>query len=273
MAAMRWPQAVAHCASRGEAYVIATVLATSGSTPRDPGAKLVVTSDAVHDTLGGGQLEYLVIEEARRLLAEGRAQQTIQHFPLAAAALQCCGGSMTVLLEAFAAASLQVTVFGAGHVGREVVRLLADLQARVTWLDNRPDAADAGATVCEDPVAWVREQAPKGHALVLTHDHQLDYALIRALLDGGLRSIGLIGSSTKWQRFAARLAQEGLGAADLAMVRCPVGVPDVARKEPLAVALSIVTELLQLEERAAAPSGLSWRQVKSALVQTQDKSS
>ncbi len=263
---LRWSDAAALCAGRGEAYVLATVLATSGSTPRDAGAKLVVTGAAVHDTLGGGQLEWLVIEEARRLLAEGGAQQRIQHFPLAAAALQCCGGSMTVLFEAFAASTLSVTVFGAGHVGREVVRLLQELQAQVTWLDNRADAAIGGALLCEDPVGWVRGRRPQGHQLILTHDHQLDYELVAALLCAGARSVGLIGSTTKWQRFAARLAQDGFTATDLAMVRCPVGVPDVARKEPLAVALSIVTELLQLEERAAAPQGLSWQQVKSALV-------
>ena len=262
----RWFEASADLPRRGEAFVVATILATTGSTPRNPGAKIVVSADGVHDTLGGGQLEHLVIDEARHLLDEALDAQAIRQFPLAAAALQCCGGSVTVLYESFAPA-FAVTVFGAGYVGREVVRLLRDLDVRVTWLDNRALADEVGATRCDAPVAWVMEEADVGHALVLTHDHQLDFELVGALLRRSARSIGLIGSTTKWRRFSDRLNRDGFAAEDIARVRCPVGTP-LARKEPLAVALSIVTELLSLEERPPRTDRLTWRQIKTALVQT-----
>lgn len=262
----RWFEAIAALAERGDGFVVATILASSGSTPRNPGAKLVVSAQGVHDTLGGGQFELLVIDEARQLLAAARDQQSLRHFPLAAAALQCCGGSVTVLYESFAPA-FAVTVFGAGHVGREVVRLLRELDVRVTWVDGRALADEVGAIRCTDPVAWLDAQSKVDHALVLTHDHQLDYELVSALLRRPAPSIGLIGSATKWQRFAARLSRDGFEAQALERVRCPIGMP-LARKEPLAVAMSIVTELLQLEERSPGAERLTWRQIKTALVQT-----
>ena len=99
----------------------------------------------------------------------------------------------------------------------------------------------------------------------MSHSHDLDYELVHACLRQQRMSIGLIGSTTKWQRFQARLRRDGVADAQLARVRCPVGVADVKRKEPYAVALSIVTQLLQLEPLVETRS-LTWQQVKSSLV-------
>ena len=114
---MKWQSALAHVAAAHEDHVLVTVLATIGSAPRDAGAKMVVTTAGVEDTIGGGQLEQMVINQARALLDGQQGGQTIQHYPLAAAAEQCCGGSVTVLFEAYVY-RLKVAVFGAGYVGR-----------------------------------------------------------------------------------------------------------------------------------------------------------
>ena len=97
--------------------MLATVLETKGSTPRDRGAKMVVTEDTVFDTIGGGKLEQLVIDAAREALKLKVKTQQLEHFPLAGKAQQCCGGSVAVLLETFPVARLAVTIFGAGHIG------------------------------------------------------------------------------------------------------------------------------------------------------------
>ena len=86
-------------------------------------------------------------------------------------------------------------------------------------------------------------------------------------LIAGFVSIGLIGSDTKWQRFQARLLRDGFAHADLARVRSPIGVEGISRKDPPAVAVSIVAQLLQLQSATGkADATLSWRQIKSTLV-------
>lgn len=279
---MHWHKAISELAGRGERYVVATVLATSGSAPRPAGTKMVVAGNAEHDTLGGGQLEHLVIARSRKLLERGSTTQHIEHFPLAAAALQCCGGSVTVLFECFAEPGLQVAVFGAGHIGARVVGLLEELGAGIRWIDDAtktPEgdlATDARTTLCERsmaPVETINTLAPNTHVVIVSHDHQLDYELLVTALRRGLdtfASVGVIGSHTKWERFSARLEQQGFGAEAINRIRCPLGTGSATDKQPTAIAIAIVAELLSLagaaEQKAANESALTWRQVKSALV-------
>ena len=94
---LNWAEAISICHQGKQGFVLATVLETKGSTPRDRGAKMVVTEDAVFDTIGGGKLEQLVIDAAREALKLKVKTQQLEHFPLAGKAQQCCGGSVAVL--------------------------------------------------------------------------------------------------------------------------------------------------------------------------------
>lgn len=269
---MHWHRAVAECAAEGRPYVIATVLATSGSAPREGGTKMVITRHQAYDTIGGGQFEHLVMERARAQLKAGHTGASVHHFPLAAAATQCCGGSVTVLLETFGAPALQVAVFGAGHVGRRVIRLLADLDAQLQWFDARDDVASESGIRCLplDMDTAIGAITADHEVLIVTHDHQLDFELVLALLTRTTVDIGLIGSATKWQRFAARLRARGLTDAQLQRVRCPVGDPSVPGKQPMAIAISMVAELLQRRGPApAARQPLRWQQIRQTLVRSE----
>ena len=286
---MHWHKAISTFATAGQPYVVATVLATSGSAPRPAGTKMVIADNSEHDTLGGGQLEHLVIAKSRELLGAQTSRQHIQHFPLAAAALQCCGGSVTVLFECFAAPALNIAVFGAGHIGQRVVGLLEELGARITWTDDAsrtPEGDLAPAervTLCHrvaTPTNTVTELAEQTHVVIVTHDHQLDYALLVSALQRGRQhfaSLGVIGSNTKWQRFRARLINDGFALDDINQIRCPLGAGSATDKQPTAIAIAIVAELLNIsgaadsahQTRQASHSDLSWQQIKSALVQEQ----
>ena len=93
MTLFNWSAAIQHCQQSGSAYVIATIINTQGSTPRDGGSKMVIAADATYDTIGGGQLEFLLVQQARELLAQNKNCQVLKAIPLAAEAAQCCGGS------------------------------------------------------------------------------------------------------------------------------------------------------------------------------------
>ncbi len=251
MTVKRWFDAVQHCEQTGIAYVLATILGTTGSTPRDPGSKMVITADTTFDTLGGGHLELDITNKARALLDNGIAANHVEHFPLGARLGQCCGGSVTVVLECFVQPGLNLALFGAGHVAQALVTILGSLPGPVRWIDNRPDMepettpANVRFVLEEDPVDFVETLPANSQVLILTHSHALDFELVKAALQRKDCSyIGCIGSLTKAERFRARLKQRGLLQGDIAQLVCPVGHQDIPGKLPMEVAVSIAAQLI-----------------------------
>ncbi|QTP59193.1 xanthine dehydrogenase accessory protein XdhC [Billgrantia antri] len=253
-----WHEALHRLQSEGLPHALATVVTSAGSTPREPGARMVITEDAVCDTLGGGTFEFQVIDAAREKLARGESGMSLEAFALGGRSGQCCGGFVNVLLEVFPGSAATLAIFGAGHVGNELVRLAAPLPWRVLWHDSRDGAfpawtEDQPRLACRhapDPQAAVAALPAGSHALVLTHDHAEDRQLVDALLKrGDMASIGLIGSKSKWASFRSRLTDAGHDAAALATVRCPIGTAcggTGGDKTPYAIALAAMAELLPL---------------------------
>lgn len=242
---------LAELARAGEACILVTVAAIAGSTPREAGAKMVVTRDAIIGTIGGGQLEFQAIETARGLLDAGQTTPVLSQVPLGPAAQQCCGGHVALLYEPILAPRLRLALFGAGHVARALVAKLADTPVRVTWIDPRRDEfpadmpANTTAIVTEKPLDAVARLAPGTHVLVMTHSHALDEALVAAVLRRRDAAwIGLIGSASKRARFFHRLRDQGFTAEDLARVTCPIGIPGVTGKEPGVIAIAVAAQLL-----------------------------
>ncbi|WP_020405631.1 xanthine dehydrogenase accessory protein XdhC [Hahella ganghwensis] len=275
MKAINWIDAAKSLQHKGEPHVLVTLLGCTGSTPRDQGSKMVVSTDKSYDTIGGGQLEFSVIQKARELMTDTEAKQVIQHFPLAAALAQCCGGSATVLLEYVPGCHFRVALFGAGHVAKSLVQILGGLPCKVSWIDERADQFPASypdnitPVVAASPVDRLAELPDGSDILILTHNHQLDFELCKAALDhGGLRHIGLIGSKTKAERFAMRLDREGYGRDQIEQIVCPVGSLSVPGKLPMEVAVSIAAQLIAIENselEKPVRRGLSWNHLKNQL--------
>ncbi len=275
MKRLNWAQAINHCQQAGRGYVIATVVQAQGSTPRDGGSKMVIDAERSYDTLGGGQLEFMVQQSAREMLVRNEAAQTLQPFHLAAQANQCCGGAVTVMLECFPACDWQLTIFGAGHVAKALLAIVGELPMQVRVIDSRPSMLDGALPancrfdVCEDPVAEVANLPDNGWVLLLTHDHQLDYALCLALLQAPRwRFLGLIGSQTKAARFRRRLAHAGIDDDTLERMVSPVGLPEVQGKLPMEVAVSIVAQLQSLyyqNIKRPKTQTESWKTIKKLL--------
>ncbi|MCK0743609.1 xanthine dehydrogenase accessory protein XdhC [Chromohalobacter nigrandesensis] len=279
-----WHSALHRLQVEAAPHVLISVVGAEGSTPREPGAKMVVTAETSHDTLGGGRFEYQAIACARDMLAaSARGEQTttprLEAFPLGGRSGQCCGGHVSLLFECFAGAEQHIAIFGAGHVAQALVPLLTPLGWRIHWFDSRADAFAALAPsprvdcqhLDESAIASAIERALENlphavHALVMTHDHTQDRRLIDALLGhDGVASIGLIGSQSKWASFQRPLGEAGHDATALARVRCPIGIPGAGGKRPYEIALAIAAELLtfapaetQASQRGVTPT--TWRQ-------------
>lgn len=259
---MDWVDALARLRDRDEPCVLVTVTSVRGHAPRDPGAKMVVSATGLWGSVGGGNLEATAVQRARAMLADGVTVLETAGFGLSEHVptehgRQCCGGEVQLLLEPVPVRAT-VAVFGLGHVGYELARILSRLELRLVLVDTRAgrlteeqradlDSGPATVTVLR-PVApeTVLADLPAGaHLLVLTHDHAEDLAILDAALRRpGWGSVGLIGSAAKWARFRRRLLHEGHPARLVDAIRCPIGVPGVAGKEPAVIAVSVAAELL-----------------------------
>lgn len=275
MAILNWSAAIQHCQQSGSGYVIATIINTQGSTPRDGGSKMVITTDATYDTIGGGQLEFILVQQARELLAQNKTCQILKPIPLAAEAAQCCGGNVTVMLEAFAACNWQIALFGAGHVCQSLVTILAGLPCQVRVIDNRRELmtnnlpANCRYEFYADPTEAIGQLPDGAWSIIFTHDHTLDFALCKTLLaDQRCAYMGMIGSQTKALRFRKRLADAGFAAQEIEKMHSPIGLPEVKGKLPMEVAVSIAAQLQGLYyQRVPVQSGssTSWREIKTIM--------
>jgi xanthine dehydrogenase accessory factor len=336
--------------------VLVVVTQVSGSAPRESGAAMIVTRDALAGTIGGGQLEHEATRIAREALAQDDASTFVVRFPLAARVGQCCGGVATLafaVIERPARAWLDVArtcvragaafalvgrigsgaaaqprlvvttddargslgssaldsaavtlararlaagtagalllplpgerdaslvvhlvrpdpfpvrIFGNGHVARALVQVLGVLPAQVRWIDAREDDFPAHVPpnveiVASDvPEAELREAPPGTYALVMTHSHALDFALVEtALARADWRYLGMIGSRAKRAQLLRRLAARGVPADRIALVTCPIGhtAPGIDGKTPGAIALAVALQLCAVRAaRADAPASL-----------------
>ncbi len=147
-----------------------------------------------------------------------------------------------------------IWVWGAGHVGREVVDILGQLsQFRITWLDYAaarfPDAAKGHFTTrLYDPIDQVAATAPQNaQHYILTHSHENDLAICHGVLQRGFAACGVIGSATKWARFRKRLLTLGHDPGHVDRITCPIGDKSFG-KQPAAIAVSVAHAVLSAQE-------------------------
>jgi xanthine dehydrogenase accessory factor len=232
-------------------YVEIEVLETRGSSPREAGTRMWVGAAETRGTIGGGNLEYKAMQIAREMLLRGEERRQ-RRFALGDTLGQCCGGSVTLgfhktdKIEEEKPTTFHVVLFGAGHVGKEVARILERLPCALTWVDSRPDQfppQTRARVVIEDEPIFVVDEAPAGaFYLVMTHSHALDLEVVaRALGRKDAGFVGLIGSETKAAKFRARLKARGIDASRLVS---PIGLFK-AGKHPAEVAVSAAAQLLQ----------------------------
>lgn len=147
-------------------------------------------------------------------------------------------------------------LYGAGHVGQAVARILAELPLRLTWIDSRPELrATPGVRYEPDPVASVAEAPVAAYFLVMTHSHPLDFRLCHEVLQrDDFAWLGLIGSESKSARFRSRLRRTGFDAGAVARLVCPIGIEGIRGKWPAVIAVAVAAQLMREICAADAPA-------------------
>ena len=313
-----WPQMAAQLLRASGPLVRVLITHVRGSTPRDAGSCMLVSTQETQGTIGGGRLEWQAMAAARALLTDTTATSArLQRLTLGAELGQCCGGVVELWLERLTSADLPLLdklaqslsqhestvlltelnaghvtrrlvgrsiagdsappplrllkggrghvtlsehiepatplwLYGAGHVGQALVRMLAELPLSVHWLDDRnelmpaelPDGVSAGPV--GQPAGSIASAPAGTRFLVMTHDHALDYALCKAALQrADMAWVGLIGSRSKAARFRSRLRHDGIADDAIARLTCPVGITGIGSKWPAAIAVSVAAQILQ----------------------------
>jgi len=236
-------------ARKGEPFVLATVIASGGSAPRKPGAKMLVRGDgSALGTVGGGRIEQDTLTSARSALVTGEAG-TLE-FVLTEEYGYACGGRMTVYLEPQGRRPLLV-MFGAGHVGRAVTALAHTCGFRVVVVDERPECAVASLLPGADeiiaaPVAESFRQLSLDHessVVIATPGHVHDFAAVRGCLATTAGFIGLLGSRRKRETLLQTLEEEDFSAEQRDRIVTPVGLA-IGAQTPEEIAVSIVGQLI-----------------------------
>jgi xanthine dehydrogenase accessory factor len=286
-----WPTIARELERHGTCAMV-SVIRAEGSVPREEGARMVVTPEGFHGTIGGGTLEWKALAEAQALLGKARAVKFITQ-SLGPDLGQCCGGRVTLAVESFGASELAevralaareasgpfslsgrlpgqsgeesfgeqrraVLIFGAGHVGRALILALAQLPYDVTWADPRPESFPGAVpqnVTCfaGDPLAAVAA-APEGAlAFVMSHSHALDLSIVNAALQNPrIVRLGVIGSATKRARFEKRLRAAGIDEDRVSGMICPIGTGGIRSKLPAAIAISVAHQIIALDEALSA---------------------
>ncbi|TNE37541.1 xanthine dehydrogenase accessory protein XdhC [uncultured Roseovarius sp.] len=250
-----------------------------GSSPRNEGTEMFVTSRSLWGTLGGGQLEYLAIDTARKMLRDGALQRDVD-VPLGPEIGQCCGGRVEMRLKRMRgsdkraavnralkadAALPHVYVMGAGHVGRALAKLFQHLPVKCILIDTRPEEIALNTAAVETRVSVLPEadiwNAPAGSAfIVLTHDHALDFLLTSAALEReDAVYVGMIGSATKRAKFR-NWTHKHCDGQTIEHLNCPIGASGSRDKRPSVIAAFVAAEViaeLTSETAAFAPAGAS----------------
>ncbi|OUS28090.1 xanthine dehydrogenase accessory protein XdhC [Thalassotalea sp. 42_200_T64] len=265
---MNWNSAAYQLSKQGKAYVLVTLVGVSGSTPRNSGTKMVISKEQTFDTIGGGHLEHKTIKHAQKMLASGKDCQHLEHFQLGSNLGQCCGGNASVLFEYFAAVGVNIMLFGAGHVGRVLIPMLAQLPCQVTWVDSREQQFPVNLDAChnvhqvvsEEPEDEVASMPENSYYIVMTHNHQMDFDITQAILKrADFNYLGLIASDTKWRRFQQRYKHRDLDQHQVARMKCPIGLEQVSGKLPMEVAVSVAAEVIncyQAEQKELAQQNI-----------------
>ena len=229
----------------GKNLALCTIIDKEGSTPRGAGAKMVVTQINSKGTVGGGELEYRVIEDARKNLKDGSSK--LVEYSLEEMG---CGGSLKVFIDVVKTRP-RLIIFGSGHVARYLAKL-GDMEGFRIWIiDNRedyrndfPSARFIYSDLDLDQLELDMDE--NTYIVIMTRKHEFDEHILKKVVESDAAYIGMIGSKEKVRRIFENLKREGKSGLD--EVHAPIGL-DIGAESPEEIALSIMAEIVQLRRR------------------------
>lgn len=249
-------QEISQIIEQKDKAVLCVVVQTKGSTPRRAGSKMLVYPDgSISGTVGGGELEHRVVEEALAALAEGKPRLiSYKMTDPKEGDPGVCGGQLEVYVEPILPQKT-VIVIGAGHVGQAVAHLAKWLGYQVILSDDRPDFAvpdlvpDADVYHTGSMVDLIKTYKIHDQTsfILTTRSVDVDVAGLPEILTSGAAYIGVIGSRRRWETARKQLADAGVPEEQINRVHSPIGL-ELKAETPEEIAISIMAEVIMLEK-------------------------
>jgi xanthine dehydrogenase accessory factor len=251
---------IAEHLEQGKPFVLATLIQTSGSVPRDAGAKMLVFSDgSISGTIGGGKFEKLVIDDCLAMFIKGTASQFKSYLLQDSgpdAIGMYCGGKAEVFLEKFSCPDT-LYIFGGGHIGRDLAKITLGLNFRIIVVDDRQDIlsqyqSPIGTILTDSSFNQNFPQIGDGsYVVIVTHGHKGDRDVLAKVINTNCAYIGMIGSKTKIAKTFASLEEAGIDRDKLSGVHSPIGL-DIGAEGPYEIAVAIAAEIIAAKRKQAA---------------------
>ena len=250
-------QALSEVEKNNETAALCTVVKSIGSTPRHVGSKMLVYPDGKFiGTVGGGDLEHRVLDEA--WIAMGDGETRLLSYTMADPSRGdpgVCGGTVEVFVEPILPPAI-VVVIGAGHVGKAVVHLAKWLGFRVAVSDDRPEfcnpeavpGADAYYPVEMGKLSEHLKINKRTYIVITSRGASVDVQGLPGLLEADPAYIGVIGSRRRWLTTVKGLRQKGVREEKIASVHSPMGL-ELNAETPEEIAVSILAEILMLRDK------------------------
>ncbi len=237
---------------KGEKAAICTVVSTKGSTPLKAGAKMIVWKDGrIFGTVGGGNLENKVILNAGKIL-NANTSQLFNH-DLQTQHGMCCGGKLAIYIEPIMQ-NKRLYVFGAGHIGKAIVKYARDLDFEIFVIDDRKEIFDDWDTGGYNKmIVNFTEILPElpfndfTFIVIATYEHSIDREILAYCIRQPHAYLGMIGSKRKINVTVKMMTSSGIASKkQLEKVRMPIGMA-INAEDHHEIAISIVAELIKIK--------------------------
>lgn len=252
-------KALSEIEQNNESAALCTVVKSIGSTPRHVGSKMLVYPDGKFiGTVGGGDLEHRVLDEAWIAMTDGESRLlTYRMSDPSRGDPGVCGGTVEVFVEPILPPAM-IVVIGAGHVGKAVVHLAKWLGFRVAVSDDRPEfcnpettpGADAYYPVPMNELPQHLKINKRTYLVITSRGANVDVQGLPGLLESNPAYIGVIGSKRRWLTTAKGLKQQGVSEEKIARVHSPMGL-ELNAETPEEIAVSIMAEILMLRDKGS----------------------
>jgi xanthine dehydrogenase accessory factor len=239
--------------SEGQSYAVVTIVQIDAHVPQEVGAKMIITDNGLHSgTIGGGKIEAKGISLALEILKSDSPQPSLHRINLNQDLGMVCGGVATLFIESSKQASWSIALYGAGHVGQALTRLLLTfscqlhcVDVREEWLAKLPDHPRL-KKILTPTFSQIPATMPQNtYHVIATQGHTFDLEVVREVLKlSGVPYIGVIGSKVKARTVRATLMSEGLSEQETQRFHCPMGLP-IGNNTPAEIAVSIAAQLLE----------------------------
>jgi xanthine dehydrogenase accessory factor len=250
-------QAISEIELNNETAALCTVVKSQGSTPRHTGSKMLVYPDGSFiGTIGGGDLEHRVLDEAMIAMVDGESRQL--HYNMSDPSrgdVGVCGGQVEVFVEPILPAPV-VVVLGTGHVGKAVAHLAKWLGFRVAASDDRPEFctpemipdADAFFPVLMQKLPDHLKITRQTYLVLTTRGSSVDAEGLGPIIKSKPGYIGVIGSKRRWLETIKKLKEKGIPQHEIEMIHSPIGL-ELKAETPEEIAVSIMAEILMIRNK------------------------